>query len=436
MRHSHNNMAAGWSEPVHYLALAQCLPGHTDCCSPRTGTRDSTEDRDLSTAAPRILAPPRTAPPRPLRVVFALDNFGVGGTELNAVRTAERLDRDRVALSVVALQEDGPLRARYDAVGVPVTVFPLRNLYGLGAIRQGLRLASWLRRERPDIVHCHDIFTNIFVGAWARVGGASKVIASRRWGSSSSQPRLDRLNGLVSRRASRLLTNSTTVRSSLVHHDGYRADRMAVIPNFLEAEAFSADSPEQVRARRRSLQIPEDVWVVGVVARLAPVKDHAMLLRAVSRLTAAGVLVHIVLVGDGPERRNLERLAQELGLDGRVTFTGTLPNRPNPHELFDVTVLTSRSEGFPNTVVEAMAAGRPVVATRVGGVPDAVRPDVTGLLVPAGDVAALAGALEQLRQSPTLARRLGEAGRTVARAEFSEKVVLERLMTLYEELAR
>jgi glycosyltransferase involved in cell wall biosynthesis len=113
-----------------------------------------------------------------------------------------------------------------------------------------------------------------------------------------------------------------------------------------------------------------------------------------------------------------------------------LANRPNPHALFDVSALTSRSEGFPNAVVEAMAAGRPVVATDVGGVRDAVTEGATGLLVPDDDDAAFAAALERLRCNPALAAALGSAGRREAENRFSEEVVLNQLMALYEELAR
>jgi glycosyltransferase involved in cell wall biosynthesis len=360
----------------------------------------------------------------------------VGGTELNAVRTAERLDRQRVSLEVAAMQTEGPLRARYDAAGVPVTGFPLRNLYGPRAWRQGLRLAAWLRRRQPDVVHCHDIYSNIFVGFWARIAGVRNVIASRRWGADSSQARLDHLNDFFSRRATRLLANSAAVGADLVRHHGYRAERLAVIPNFLEPDAFEEVQPASQLARRAALGIPAGRWLVGIVARLTPVKNHQLLLRAVRRLTAAGSSVHIVIVGDGPERAGLEQLAREWDLGGSVTFTGTLANRPNPHALFDVSALTSRSEGFPNAVVEAMAAGRPVVATDVGGVRDAVTEGATGLLVPDDDDAAFAAALERLRCDPALAAALGSAGRREAENRFSEEVVLNQLMALYEELAR
>lgn len=360
----------------------------------------------------------------------------MGGTELNAVRTAERLDRERISLQVASMQETGPLRQRYDRAGVPVTAFPLQNMYGPAAARQGFRLARWLRREQPDVVHCQDIYSNIFVGFWARVAGVRNVIASRRWGGDSSQSRLDGLNRFFSRRATRLLVNSAVVGRSLIDQESYAAEHLAIIPNFLEPAAFDPLPAQERASRRAALGIPSDAWAAGIVARLTPVKNHALLIRAVRRLTDARPGLHIVIAGDGPERIPLQQLAETLGLAARVTFTGTLPNRPNPHALFDVSVLTSRSEGFPNSVIEAMAAGRPVIATDVGGVRDAVTDHVTGLLVPAGGEAALASAIGRLHDQPELAATLGCEGRRVAMERFSEEVVLNQLIRLYEELAR
>jgi glycosyltransferase involved in cell wall biosynthesis len=353
---------------------------------------------------------------------------------MNAIRTAEALG-SQVDLQVVAMQADGPLRQRYEAAGIRVTPFPLHNMYGTAAVQQGWRLARWLRRERPDIVHCHDIYSNIFVGWWARFGGSPSVIASRRWGEDSSQPRLDRLNDVMSRRATRLLVNSATVARALVKEGRARADRVVVIPNFLEPAAFELPPPPAIFDWRSTLGIPGDRWVIGSVARLTPVKHHRLLLEALPKLLQAVPTAHIVLVGDGPERPALEQLAAATGRADRVSFTGTLPNRPTPHLLFDVSVLTSRSEGVPNSLDEAMAAGRPVVATDVGGVRDAVVDDETGLLIPDGDADALVTALQRLAREPGLARQLGDAGRHRAREQFAEETVLKRLISLYQELA-
>jgi len=168
---------------------------------------------------------------------------------------------------------------------------------------------------------------------------------------------------------------------------------------------------------------------------LHPVKDHATLLRAVRKLIQRWPQLHLVLVGDGESRADLEELTAELDISERVHFTGFRPNEPNLHHVFDVSVLTSLSEGFPNSLVEAMAAGRPVVATAVGGNVDAVRPE-TGILVPVGAPAELASAIERLLSEDSLRLRMGAAARDVAQREYHAASVIPRLEQLYLKLAR
>jgi glycosyltransferase involved in cell wall biosynthesis len=151
-------------------------------------------------------------------------------------------------------------------------------------------------------------------------------------------------------------------------------------------------------------------------------------------LTPRWPLVRLVLVGDGTERESLRRLANELGLDGVVRFAGLRPQLPSFHFLFDVSVLSSISEGFPNSLVEAMAAGRPIVATNVGGVPDAVRDGENGLLVSPGDATGFAAALEHLLADPQRRDAMGAAGASRARAEFHARQVVGSLERLYDRL--
>jgi glycosyltransferase involved in cell wall biosynthesis len=218
--------------------------------------------------------------------------------------------------------------------------------------------------------------------------------------------------------------------------EGVARRRIAVVPNFLDEEAFRAPSPAERRALAGSLRLEGAGPTIGIVANLLPIKDHASLLRAAAELLPGHAGLRVVLVGDGGCRGELERLAGELGIAGAVVFAGRRPHLPNLHHLFDVSVLCSRSEGLPNSVLEAMAAGRPVVATNVGAVADAVVEGETGLLVPPGDPAALAAALDGLLSDPARARRLGEAGAARARGVYSPEAALGALERLYVELAR
>jgi glycosyltransferase involved in cell wall biosynthesis len=164
------------------------------------------------------------------------------------------------------------------------------------------------------------------------------------------------------------------------------------------------------------------------------VKDHATLLQAAARLAPRWPELRVVLVGDGECRHALESVARTLGLERRVHFAGRLPNEPNLHHLFDVSVLCSVSEGFPNSIVEAMAAARPVVATNVGGVADAVTDGETGLLVPPSNPERLAATIDELLLDPARRRALGAAARERARSRYRAAAVVASLEALYDRL--
>jgi glycosyltransferase involved in cell wall biosynthesis len=369
---------------------------------------------------------------RATRIGYCIDSFDVGGTELNAIRTLEALDRQRFQVTVFHFHETGPLRARYESLGVELQHLRIGPLYAPRTAVQGLRFLRLLRRKRIQLVHTHDVYTNIFAALWARLGGC-QFIASRRWLDEVPRRGMPLLNRWSYRLAHRVLANSALTARLLVDKEGLPAARVIELPNFLEEGAFRPVPAEVRSARLRSWGVPPDAFVIGTVARLAPVKNQAMLLRALARL---GDQHHLVLIGEGSSRAALEELARTLHVDSRVHFTGELLEPTNLHQFFDVSVLCSRSEGFPNSVIEALAAGCPVVATPVGGVPEVIVHRLTGLLVPVDAVDALAASLEELRGDAGLRGRLSEAGLACVRIKYHQSVVVAQLEALYQDLAR
>jgi glycosyltransferase involved in cell wall biosynthesis len=360
----------------------------------------------------------------------------IGGTELNALRTAERLDRGKFSVSVVCIRDSGPLLARYKSAGIPVHSFPMKSLLGLEAMQQAVRLIRLLRRERAEIVHSHDAYTSVFGTICARLAGVRGVIASRRsWYSPHLRGRILRANRLAYRLADRVLGNSPSVSRLVESEGGVPASRIVTIPNFLDSEAFTPMPPADRRALLDDLGVPEGAFVVGIVARLSPVKDHGTLLHAIASLREQIPALHCVLIGEGPERAAIEELIESLGIREIVHLAGERTQPPNLHGLFDVSVLCSTSEAFPNSVLEAMAAARPVVATDVGGTPDAIRQGTTGLLVPPSDPSRLAEAILRLHQEPALRTKLGNAGCAAARAGYSTEAVIGQVEALYSKLA-
>ena len=372
-----------------------------------------------------------------IRVLYCIDNMNVGGTELNAVRTAERLDRTRFALSVLCLKDDnGPLRERYASAGIPVTSFPISTLLGPGFITRGLQLARFLTAQRIQIVHSHDMYNNVFATTWGRFARTPVIIASRRWWPSLPPRRYRIGNTLGFRLADCVLANSPSVAATLRDIEHIDPARIVVIPNFVDENAFRPLSRSETAALRQASAIPDGALVIGIVARLIAVKDHASLLRAVALLVSRWPGLHLMLVGDGERRFALQALAQQLGIADHTHFCGQLPHDPNVHGAFDVSVLCSVSEGLPNSIIEAMAAATPVVATRVGGNTDAVVEGETGLLVPPVDPERLAAALDLLLGNSELRSRMGAAGRRRARREYHATVVIPGLEALYAALLR
>ena len=204
----------------------------------------------------------------PIRVLSFIDNMDVGGTEMNAIRTAERLDRTRFDLTVATLRGDGPLRARYEAAGIPIHEFSLGRLVGARSMREGFRFAALLRDLRIDVVHGHDVYTNVFATPWARWAGVPLVIASRRWWQDVNRPVHRVMNRMSYRLAHRVLANSPSVGELLVRDEGVARQRLLVIPNFVDEDAFETMDAATAAATRRQLGVLAGELVVGIVANL------------------------------------------------------------------------------------------------------------------------------------------------------------------------
>jgi glycosyltransferase involved in cell wall biosynthesis len=369
-----------------------------------------------------------------IRVVFGINNLNLGGTELNAVRTAERLDRERFEIRFACLNPQGPLLARVHEAGLAVDAFPISKIYGADASRQGNRLRRFLRESGAEIFHAHDAYSTAFGVPWARLAGV-RTIASRRWWAAFPNRWVRYANRISYTLADVVLANSEGLGGMLESDDRVPKRKIRVVRNFLNESAFN---PLDVVERARLLAeigVPGDATVVGNVANLSPVKDQQTLIRAFASVAGRQPSLHLVIFGEGACRAELEREASELGVGGRVHMPGRRSNEPNLHQLFDISIHSSVSEGLPNAILEAMAAGRPVVATAVGATGDAVEDGVTGLLAPPSNPEALGRAVESLLTDPNRAREMGARGRRRARERYSQAPVLESLGRVYEELA-
>lgn len=361
-----------------------------------------------------------------MRLVFVVDSFMVGGSELAALRTF-RLLRDQATISVVHFHPDGPLLAEYRAMDADMHHVPLysmrdpRNLISVYGLRRTIAALA------PHVVHAHDAYSNMLLLAVSSLGSQWGWISSRRWLDQIVRPVHARLNDLAFRRSAAVTVNSEAVAAHMVTRENVPAHKIVVIPNFVDVPVVTT-APAEADERAPV--------TIGMVSRLTPIKRHDVALRALRILRDGGLAPRLVIVGDGIAREQIENLAAELGLAEQVLLVGERHGGAKLHIEFDISLATSDSEGSPNSVLEAMAAGRPVVATDVGGTRDLIRHGENGLLVPRRDPEAVATALRSLILNPSSRSRLATAGRKTAIDHYSPAVIEAKLLTLYERVAR
>lgn len=362
-------------------------------------------------------------PPRRVRVLHVITSLTVGGAERLVIAAACGLSPNRFEHAICCLSEAGALATEAAAAGVPVhTVgaFP-----GISNPLAFVRLLRIIRNIAPTIVHTHLQSANLYGRVAARLAGVPIVIATEHNVYAHKPKRYVWVERLLARRTDVLIAVSANVQQFLGQQLALPASAIRVVYNGVAPAAASAVAVTELR-RRVAAGSP----VVAVVASLTRKKGHAVLLRAISSLRQQGMAITLLLAGDGVERRRLEAMAQALGVADSVRFLGIVP-AADVLAVADLFVLPSLVEGLPLALLEAMLSGKAVVATAVGGVPEVIRPEVNGVLVPAGDERALADAIARLIASPDLRARLGaQASETVA-SRFTEAAYLASLDQVY-----
>ncbi len=366
---------------------------------------------------------------RRLRVMFVVGNFVAGGAERHLLELWKRMDRARFEVEIACFRAEGQFWPEVRALGLPVHELAVgRRVYDWTGVRGLFRLIGRVRRFRPDVIHGYLFGPNLFAvlaGLACRVPG---VAVAKRNVDAFETPRQRRVQRWVHRRAGHVTAVSEAVADTVVAMGVPRA-RITVIPNGVDVSRFDAPAPD-----RASLGARDGEPVIGSVGCLAARKDYGTLLEALARLAPRRPF-RVALVGDGPERAALEARAAALGLAGRTAFLGERGDVERLLPAMDVFVLSSREEGIPNALLEAMAAGRPAVATAVGGTPEVLTDGETGWLVPPGDPEALAGALERVLGDPAEAARRGAAARAAAVGRMSIEAMVRGHEAFYARAA-
>ncbi|MEE8450753.1 MAG: glycosyltransferase [Thermoguttaceae bacterium] len=374
---------------------------------------------------------------RPLRVMHVFGGRVRSGVETSILTLAggQREDGDEVILTPLG---NGSFTTEARDLGFTVEPLDKRRRYDLLSIP---RLARLIRRRRIDIVHSHAINGAFYACPAGRLAGVRAQVSHFRGDTAATledvyRNELPRRMALkyhlwLTRWCRRLITVNPVLRDDLIR-DGIPPDKIVFIPNATDADACLG-AKEDVDVVRAELELPPEARVVVAIGRLAPVKNLPMLLEAVKRLIEHDRNLRLVLVGDGPDQQMLQEMARRLGISGNVRFTGWRDDTARIIAAADLYALTSTTEGMPNSVMEAMALAVPVVATDVGGMKELVHHEQTGLLVASGDADQLAESIRSLLSDKDRARRLGEAGRTLVRQEFTASALVQRVRQVYLE---
>jgi glycosyltransferase involved in cell wall biosynthesis len=367
------------------------------------------------------------------RTVLVVTNTLRGGTGAHLVRLLGRLADSRwspVLLCQGGRDFDAPegVPLIHDGRSRPLHRFPLAQWRQLRAVRREVR------RHEPALVHVFFFWPIIYGRMLKRLGIIRHLVENREdqgfiW--SRSDYRLLRATATV---PDRIICVSEAVRQVVLEREGVPADRTVVIRNGI-ALPGGAPPAEDLSAARSELGFGPHHRIVGMVANLEhAVKGARFFVEALPLIVGKVPEARFVVLGEGRERASLQARARELGVGDRVVFAGFRPDVRRFYPVFDVSVLTSLSEGLSITILESMSFGVPVVATRVGGNPELVRHGESGFLVPPKDVEAFADAVVRVLEDPALARKLGARGREIVERDFTLEAVATRYAALYRDV--
>jgi len=376
-----------------------------------------------------------TGRPRVLHLINSLD---AGGTERQAVELLNRIDEKRFEPRLAVLGWRGPLRWQIVTRFPYVPEFPLNGFFNANAIKQLLRLRETMIEKRIAVLHTHDFYSGALGVTAARLGGI-KVIAAQRHLRLSDRRIHDWGTRYIHRLANRVLVNAEGIRDHILKMGSVTPGKIVVIHNGLDAPPQDEMDARALRVRRRAellskLGLGADAKIVGSVAGLRPVKGHRYLLEAAAKVMKADARVHLVLVGDGELRDEIAAQAARLGIGARTSLLGHREDSAQLAAAFDVAVLASLSEGLPNAVMEAMAAGAPVVATAVGGTPELIEDGQTGFLVPPANPEALAERIEYALSHAGLTGLIAMRGRQFIIERFGMERMVAAVERLYDEV--
>tara|TARA_B100000214_G_C23969930_1_gene629574 strand:- start:52 stop:1158 length:1107 start_codon:yes stop_codon:yes gene_type:complete len=366
------------------------------------------------------------APTRILHITF---NMGFGGTEQVIRQLVMNLDKTRFHNEIACI--DGEVGALGQAMEIE---HGIKHHSRRRAAGFDLKTILWIRQliksGEFDVVHCHQ-YSPYAYGWFAHWGTRARVVFTEhgRFHPDQYRKKAKYINPFIARTTHKLVAISAATRDALVEYEYLRRDRISVIYNGIAPITIDEERRSALKAQ---LQIEPGETVIGTVARLDAVKNQALMLKALRALLDQNFRVRLILVGDGPERQNLEKLTTNLKLEESVIFTGFQSQPADYLSLMDIFLLPSFTEGTSMTLLEAMSLGIPTIATRVGGTPEIVIEGETGLLIESDDLLGFTSAIRLLLEQPDKLSSMAQQ----AKRRFKERFSARQMVDEYEHCYR
>jgi len=369
-----------------------------------------------------------------INILFLIDKLAPAGTQINLLQIVKHLDRNKFNPKVIALMEGGELLDEFKSTGIDPIVLKVKRVYGLSGFRAFFFLIRYMKREEIDIVQTHFLHADILGTFAAKIAGVSKIITARRDEGFWRKKRQLFMNHFLNRYADYILANSEAVKEAVLTNEKVNSKKVNVIYNGVDLH-HHYPSRELRENTRESLGIRDEEIIIGMIANMRhEVKGHRILIKALSFLHKQPYPFKVLLIGDGPLRNKFEQYAVRLKVSDRILFLGSRRDINALMNASDLICTPSLSEGFSNTILEAMAVGKPVLASNVGGNPEIVVDGETGILVRPRHAEALAQEISDLLNHQELFLKMGEAGRKQIENHFSAEKMAKEYEAFYEKI--
>ncbi len=367
-------------------------------------------------------------------VLQIIHGFIEGGSERQMIQMAQLLrDSGEYQVHIAALTTAGVLRPHVERLQIPIIDFPLTSFYDANMARQTRRFVSYVKKNKIQVVHSHDFYSNVFAMTGSTLARVRGRIASKRETTGTRTPAQTTVENYAFRLAHAVVANAAAVKEQLLEA-GLRSDKVVVIHNGIDLGRFRQNGNATEALQRLNLASLSGHPIITMVANFEyRIKDHPMLLRAAQRVKPEFPEALFVMAGEGDLRAETQQLAEQLGLKDSCFFIGRCASVPDLLAASEICVLSSQAEGFSNSILEYMAAGRAVVATDVGGASEAIVEGETGHLIKAGDDRTMAERIISLLRDPNRSRTMGLNGRRLVEQRFSTERRLANTSALYQK---